>query len=836
MVTEWFPPAERSVATGIFNTGSNVGSMVAPVFIPWLYFAFGWPLTFVLLGVAGLVWLACWLVWFDPPEKSRRVTSTELAHIRSGVVVTAAEKIPWSRLLRYREAWAYYGTCVLVGPVWWFYGFWLPDFFGKQFHLDLKHFGPPLVAIAVVTCLGSIGGGGLSAWLLRRGWPLNRARKTTSFLCACCTLPVIFAPRVDSVWLATAFFALAAAAAHRGWSATMYTVIGDIFPKDAVASVVGFGGTLASLVSLGFFWFVSNQLQGEGSYRTILVLCGERVSFGVDYFSSRRAAHPAPRRALISMPTSHPIAPALAPNPAPTIWRADRGDGTYQNPVLFADYSDPDCIRVGDDYWLTASSFCHVPGLPILHSRDLVNWTLVNHALPRLHPEEHFSQPRHGDGVWAPALRHYAGKFWIFYPDPDFGLYVVTADDPRGNWSTPVLVKSGRGLIDPCPFWDDDGQGYLIHGWARSRAGTANKLTLHRLAANSRGVTDAGATVIDGANLPGCHTLEGPKLYKRGGFYYIFAPAGGVRDGYQAVFRSRQIVGLYEGRIVLAQGSTAINGPHQGAWVDTPNGENWFLHFQERSAYGRVTHLQPMRWSDDGWPELGSARGEPVTTHRKPALPPNGAEGPATRHDFAPPGLGRLWQWEANPQEHWASLTAPARAPALGGRCRCRLDKRCGMPATCFSKNFPRQNLSSPPAGNFSGGARMATPRGSWFFGCDYAWLGWRREGTLNFAHGAISASCRRTRMNPEPKLNPGASPAVHKICNYASPRRFRRALPIRLRHRWLCVFARRRNLHRAFRPLGRREGRSLRSQRGGRQIQRPCRLQPFRPGRALTA
>jgi ACS family hexuronate transporter-like MFS transporter len=273
VVTEWFPAAERSVATGIFNTGSNVGSMIAPVLVPWLYFALGWPMTFVLLGIAGLVWLACWLIWFDPPEKSRRVTPAELAHIRAGVTATAAEKVPWSRLLRYREAWAYYGTCVLVGPVWWFYGFWLPDFFRKQFHLDLKHFGPPLVAIAVVTCLGSIGGGGLSAWWLRRGWSVNRARKTTSFLCACCTLPVIFAPRVDSVWLATAFFALAAAA-HQGWSATMYTVVGDIFPKAAVASVVGFGGTLASLVSLGFFWFVSNELQGEGSYRTILLLCG----------------------------------------------------------------------------------------------------------------------------------------------------------------------------------------------------------------------------------------------------------------------------------------------------------------------------------------------------------------------------------------------------------------------------------------------------------------------------------------------------------------------------------------------------------------------------------
>jgi len=273
-VTEWFPPKERSIATGIFNTGSNVGSMVAPVLVPWLYLTFGWQMAFVLLGVAGLAWLGFWLVFFDAPEKSKRVTPAELAHIREGVAENAGAAIPWRRLLRYREAWAYYGTCVLVGPVWWFYGFWLPDFFGKQFHLDLKHFGPPLVVIATVTCLGSIGGGGLSAWFLKRGWSVNRARKATSLLCAVSTLPVIFAPRVESVWLATAFFGLAAAA-HQGWSATMYTVIGDIFPKRAVASVVGFGGTLASLVSLGFFWFVSTQLEGqEGSYRLILLICG----------------------------------------------------------------------------------------------------------------------------------------------------------------------------------------------------------------------------------------------------------------------------------------------------------------------------------------------------------------------------------------------------------------------------------------------------------------------------------------------------------------------------------------------------------------------------------
>jgi ACS family hexuronate transporter-like MFS transporter len=219
------------------------------------------------------VWLVFWWIFYDPPEKSRRVGAAELAHIRGGAAETTEQNISWVKLLGYREAWAYYGTCVLVGPVWWFYGFWLPDFFSKQFHLDLKQFGLPLVVVYSVTCLGSVAGGGLSAWFLRQGWSVNKARKTASLLCAVATLPVIFATRVESVWLATSFFALAAAA-HQGWSATMYTVISDIFPKRAIASVVGFGGMLASFMSMAFFWLVSNILQGEGTYRSIMLICG----------------------------------------------------------------------------------------------------------------------------------------------------------------------------------------------------------------------------------------------------------------------------------------------------------------------------------------------------------------------------------------------------------------------------------------------------------------------------------------------------------------------------------------------------------------------------------
>ncbi len=275
VVAEWFPAKERSVATGIFNTGSNIGAIFAPVLVPLIVAFFGgWQAAFITLACADLVWLAFWLRLYHSPEKSTRVGAEELAHIHSGTSpAAAAAKIRWVDLLKYRQAWAYYGTCVLVGPVWWFYGFWLPDFFSRKFHLDLKQFGPPLVIIYTVTALGSIGGGSLSAWLLKRGWSLNWSRKSSTLLFACCTLPVIFAPRVASVWLAAAFFALAAAS-HQGWSATMYSVVADIFPRRAVASVVGFGGTLASLMSMAFFYFVGHVLQGEGSYKNIMLLCG----------------------------------------------------------------------------------------------------------------------------------------------------------------------------------------------------------------------------------------------------------------------------------------------------------------------------------------------------------------------------------------------------------------------------------------------------------------------------------------------------------------------------------------------------------------------------------
>ena len=333
----------------------------------------------------------------------------------------------------------------------------------------------------------------------------------------------------------------------------------------------------------------------------------------------------------------------------------------YTNPIIDADYSDPDVIRVGDDFYLTASSFNSVPGLPILHSKDLVNWKIIAHALQSLPPPDVFAKPQHGNGVWAPAIRFHNNEFYIYYGDPDFGIYLVKADNAAGPWSKPLLIQAGKGWIDPCPFWDDDGNAYLVHAWANSRSGIKSILTINRMTPDGTKLLDDGKMVFDGrANQP---TIEGPKLYKRNGYYYIFAPAGGVSTGWQTVLRARNIYGPYEARIVMDQGRTGINGPHQGGWVELKSGESWFVHFQDRRAYGRVVHLQPLKWKND-WPVIGidkdgDGKGEPVTSFRKPNV---GREYPVqlpqTSDEFDDSNLGFQWQWHANTLERWVSLTA----------------------------------------------------------------------------------------------------------------------------------------------------------------------------------
>jgi beta-xylosidase len=349
---------------------------------------------------------------------------------------------------------------------------------------------------------------------------------------------------------------------------------------------------------------------------------------------------------------------------------------TYRNPILFADYSDPDVVRVGSDYYLVASSFHFSPGIPLLQSHDLVHWAIVGHALARLafsraydlpgplnftdvteHPRLDYALGyRYASGVWAPAIREHRGRLYIYFPTPTEGIFMTSAARAAGPWTPPVKVIGRPGLEDPCPFWDDDGRAYLIH----SRVG-AGPLILHRMRPDGKTVLDAGKVIVDDpVHLP---TLEGPKLYKRGGYYYIFAPYGGVERGSEAVLRARDIYGPYELRTVLSQGNTEVRGPHQGGYVETPSGQGWFLHFNSTGPYGRIVYLEPVRWRD-GWPIIGELRpgeavGEPVLSYTAPDVGrvyPR--THPQTSDEFTSRTLGPQWEWNHNPAaDHW-SLTA----------------------------------------------------------------------------------------------------------------------------------------------------------------------------------
>ena len=329
-------------------------------------------------------------------------------------------------------------------------------------------------------------------------------------------------------------------------------------------------------------------------------------------------------------------------------WRADLGNGHYRNPVLMADYSDPDVCRVGEDFYMTSSSFNCVPGLQILHSRDLVNWTIVSAALPDHVP--YWNSEKHlGKGVWAPSIRYHNGLFYIFYGDPDQGIIRLTAPSVEGPWEE-TMVLPAKGYIDPCPLWDEDGRVWLVHALAGSRAGLKSVLLMAELDSTASRVVSPSRIIFDGHTTQ--PTCEGPKLYKRNGYYYIFTPAGGVRTGWQTVLRSRDIYGPYEEKIVLEQGSTNINGPHQGAWVTTAAGDDWFLHFQDRGAYGRVVHLQPMQWKED-WPVIGK-QGVPVQEFRKPVITENTtAYSNEYTDDFDSATLRLDWQWMAAPEAQW---------------------------------------------------------------------------------------------------------------------------------------------------------------------------------------
>jgi len=340
------------------------------------------------------------------------------------------------------------------------------------------------------------------------------------------------------------------------------------------------------------------------------------------------------------------------------VWSPDNGDGTYTNPVINADYSDPDvCVGAsGEDYYLTASSFQCIPGLPILHSKDLVNWEIINYAIrDYLEPRNVFDKPSHGNGVWAPSIRYHAGEYYIYWGDPDYGVMMVKAKDPAGAWERPVCVIPGKGYIDTTPLWDDDGRCYLVNGWANSRSKFASVLTVRELSPDGTKAIGQPVIVFDGNGTEN-RTCEGPKFYKRDGWYWIMCPAGGVPTGFQLAMRSKSPYGPYEHKIVLAQGKTAINGPHQGGWVHTKYGEDWFLHFQDKGAYGRVVHLQPVDWTS-GWPLIGK-KGEPVITCKKPKSSSSLIVNPVESDEFNSPEVGLQWQWHANYDEKFGVPTA----------------------------------------------------------------------------------------------------------------------------------------------------------------------------------
>ena len=425
---------------------------------------------------------------------------------------------------------------------------------------------------------------------------------------------------------------------------------------------------------------------------------------------------------------------------------SDMGDGTYRNPILHVDYSDPDVVAVDDHYYMTSSSFNAAPGLPILHSTDLVNWTLINYALPTQVPTVHYDKPQHGNGVWAPNFRYHDGKYWIFYPDPDFGIYVTTATDPAGDWSEPRLILPGKGIIDPTPMWDDNGKAYLLHAWAKSRAGFNNVLSLHEMAPDTSWVKQEYTTIIDGHQLPGYRTLEGPKFYKRNGYYYIFAPAGGVETGWQAVFRSKDIMGPYEYKTAMAQGNTLINGPHQGSWIQTNKGEDWFIHFQSRKAYGRIVHLQPMTWIND-WPVIGAdpdgdGTGEPVYRYSKPLTDKPGViAAQPTSDEFDGPELGVQWQWNANSQPGWYNLNDGMLTLQAQPKIKQTGDNLWMTPNLLVQK-FPAQAFQVRAKLNVPEGAEDVES-GLLLFGEDYGWAGIK---TIDGEQHLVYVQCRGAR------------------------------------------------------------------------------------------
>jgi beta-xylosidase len=355
--------------------------------------------------------------------------------------------------------------------------------------------------------------------------------------------------------------------------------------------------------------------------------------------------------ALISFALAGPAFAQQASPPAPKLSWGDQGNGTFKNPILKADFSDPDVVRVGKDFYLIASDF-HYVGMQILHSVDLVNWTPVGQVFSKLSMNAKYDQMAgYGEGTWAPSLRYHSGEFFIYVCTPHDGLFMWHAKNAAGPWSETVTVKAVDGWEDPCPFWDDDGQGYLVH----SRTG-AGPLILHKLSSDGESLLDEGKEIYRG------NVAEGPKMFKRHGYYYISLPEGGVTVGGQVVLRSKDLYGPYERKQVLEDGS-----PHQGGMVELDSGEAWFIGFKSSDWLGRVCHLEPVVWGADEWPTFGDG-GKHVVQAKKPNVGAVTAPSrPEVDDDFGGRSLNLLWQWNHNPVEgSWSLVKDSAGGDGAG--------------------------------------------------------------------------------------------------------------------------------------------------------------------------
>ncbi len=325
----------------------------------------------------------------------------------------------------------------------------------------------------------------------------------------------------------------------------------------------------------------------------------------------------------------------------------------YNNPIILSDYSDPDVIRRNDTYYMIASSFNHTPGVPVLKSKNLVNWKLIGYVMDKL-PFPKFNSVCHGEGAWAPSIRYHKGLFYAVIPFPDEGIYVSCTDDiEKGNWSEPWCLIEAKGIEDPCPIWIKD-KCYLVVGFAKSRIGFNSVLGVFEVSPDLKTKLSDYKIVFDGHHTQ--PTIEGPKFYQRNGYIYIMAPAGSVKTGWQTCLRSKDVYGPYEERIVMMQNDSKINGPHQGALIDIHKDKWAFIHFQDKGPYGRVIHLQPVQWVDD-WPLCGEVKdsllaGTPYSSYDYIIDKKSNYRIPSS-DSFEGNTLSLIWQTPANKTGHW---------------------------------------------------------------------------------------------------------------------------------------------------------------------------------------